>query len=163
MRAGQAEPPGDDLGDLDRRRGDQPDPLPLVEVQLGQRAGAGPDPVRHRLVEDLLAELLELADGVAGDEAERGVAGLGDVLGVLDADDPEVGLLPRGAEDVAGREELAAVQAAGEVEDARALHHRVVDVEERRGVGVGRRCERGLDLGGGGRRLAGQRASAAAG
>ena len=68
-----------------------------------------------------------------GDEAQRRGAGLGDVLGVLDADDPEVGLLPGRAEDVAGREELAPVQAAGEVEDARALHHRVVDVEERRG------------------------------
>ena len=84
------------------------------------------------LVEDLLAELLELGDGVAGDEAQRRRAGLGDVLGVLDADDPEVGLLPGRAEDVAGREELAPVQPAGEVEDARALHHGVVDVEERR-------------------------------
>ena len=96
-RAGQAEPAGDDLGDLDRGRGDQPDPLALVEVELGERAGAGPDPVRHRLVEDLLAELLELGDGVAGDEAQRRRAGLGDVLGVLDADDAEVGLLPGGA------------------------------------------------------------------
>ncbi len=69
---------------------------------------------------------------------ERGVAGVGDVLGVLDADDPEVGLLPGGAEDLAGGEELAAVQAAGEVEDARALHHGVVDVEERRRGRVGR-------------------------
>ncbi len=110
-------------GDLDRRGGDQPDPLALVEVQLGQRAGAGPDPVGHRLVEDLLAELLELGHGVAGDEGQRGGAGLGDVLGVLDADDPEVGLLPGRAEDLAGGEELAAVQPAGEVEDARALHH----------------------------------------
>ena len=109
--AGQAEPPGDDRGDLDRRRGHQPHPLALVEVELGEGAGAGPDPVRHRLVEDLLAELLELGDGVPGDEAERGVAGVGDVVGVLDADDPEVGLLPGGAEDVAGGEELAPVQA----------------------------------------------------
>ena len=88
---------------------------------------------------------------------ERRVAGLGDVLGVLDADDPEVGLLPRGAEDLAGREELAAVQPAGEVEDARALHDGVVDVEERRRRRVGRVVERGLDLGRGGRGLAGQR------
>ena len=111
--AGQPEPAGDDLGDLDRRGGHQPDPLALVEVQLGERAGARPDPVRHALVEDLLAELLELGDGVAGDEAERGVAGVGDVLGVLDADDAEVGLLPRRTEDLAGGEELASVQARG--------------------------------------------------
>ena len=51
--------------------------------------------------------------GVPGDEAERGVAGVGDVLGVLDADDPEVRLLPGGAEDLAGGEELAPVQARG--------------------------------------------------
>ena len=144
-------------GDLDRGGRHQPDPLALVEVELGQRAGAGPDPVRHRLVEDLLAELLELGDGVAGDEAERGVAGVGDVLGVLDADDPEVGLLPGGAEDVAGGEELAPVQPAGQVEDAGALHDGVVDVEERRRRRVRRGVERGLDLGGGGRRLARQR------
>ena len=73
---------------------------------------------------------------------ERRGAGLGDVLGVLDADDPEVGLLPGGAEDVAGREELAPVQPAGEVEDAGALHDRVVDVEERRRPS-GRRAWRG--------------------
>ena len=117
----------------------------------------GPDPVRHRLVEDLLADLLELLDGVPGDEAEGGVAGLGDVLGVLDADDAEVGLLPGGPEDVAGGEEVATVQPAGEVEDARALHHGVVDVEERGRGQVGRHVERGLDLGGRGRGLTGQR------
>ena len=37
---------------------------PCVEVQLRQRPGAGPDPVGHHLVEDLLAELLELVDRV---------------------------------------------------------------------------------------------------
>ena len=36
-------------------------------------------------------------DRVAGDEGQGRGAGLGDVLGVLDADDPEVGLLPGGA------------------------------------------------------------------
>ena len=143
--------------DLDRGGGDQPDPLALVEVHLGERAGARPDPVRHRLVEDLLAELLELGHGVPGDEGQRRGPGLGDVLGVLHADEPEVGLLVRRPDDVAGREELAPVEAAGEVEDARALHHRVVHVEERRARRVGRDVERGLDLRGRGRGLPGER------
>src|SRR6478609_1310611 len=48
----------------------------------------------------------------------------------IDAGDPEVGLLPRGGGDLLRGEELAAVQAAREVEDAGALHDGVVDVEE---------------------------------
>ena len=91
------------------------------------------------------------------------VAGVGDVLGVLDPDDPEVGLLPGRAEDLAGREELAPVQPAGQVEDAGALHDGVVDVEERGRRRVGRRAERVLDLGGGRGGLAGERPNAAAG
>ena len=86
------------------------------------------------------------ATRVPGDERQRGVAGVGHVLGVLDADDPEVGLLPRGARRSPGGEELAAVQPAREVEDAGALHDRVVDVEERRRGRVAGRDERGLDL-----------------
>jgi NAD(P)-dependent dehydrogenase (short-subunit alcohol dehydrogenase family) len=39
-RPGEAEPAGDDRGDLDRGRGDQPDPLALVEVELRERAGS---------------------------------------------------------------------------------------------------------------------------
>ena len=46
-RAGQPEPAGDDRGQLERGRGDQPDPLPGVEVHLGERPGARPDPVGH--------------------------------------------------------------------------------------------------------------------
>ena len=77
-------------------------------------------------------------------------------LGVLHADDAEVGLLPGRREDLACREELALVQSAGEMEDARALHHRVVDVEERGHRGVGRRGEGGLHLGRRGSGLAGE-------
>ena len=72
---------------------------PCVEVQLGERAGARPDAVGDPLVEDLLAELLELADGVPGDEGEGRGAGIRHVLEVLDPDDAEVGLLPRSPEE----------------------------------------------------------------
>src|SRR4051794_19351063 len=155
-RPGQAQAAGDDAGDLDRRRGDQPDALALVEVQLRERAGARPDPVRHAFVEDLLAELLELGHGVPGDEAQRRGPGLGDVRGVLDAQEPEVRLLVRSAEDVARGEEVALVEASGEVEDAGALHHGVVDVEERGRVRVRGQQQRRLDLGSGGGSLARQ-------
>ena len=70
------------------------------------------------------------------------------MLGVLDADHAEVGLLPGGPDDVAGGEELAAVQPAREVEDAGALHDGVVDVEEGRGTSGRWAAERVLDLGG---------------
>ncbi len=66
QRAGQPQPAGDDQRQLDRGGGDQPDPLPGVEVHLGQRPGAGPDPVGHQLVVDLLAERRELGDRTAG-------------------------------------------------------------------------------------------------
>jgi hypothetical protein len=93
------------------------------------------------------------------DERQCGRPGLGDVLRILDAGDAEVRLLPDRAEDVAGREELAAVQPAREVEDRGTLHDRVVDVEERRRGGVGLRSERVLDLGGGRCGLSGQHRS----
>src|SRR3954447_193029 len=153
---GQAQPPRDDPGDLDRRRRDQPDPLALVEVQLRERPGAGPDPVRHGLVEDLLAELLELADPVPLDERERRRACLGDVLGILDPREPEVGLLPGRAQDVPGGEEPSPVQTPGEVEDRRPLHDRVVDVEERSRRRVRRGGQRRLHLRDRGGRLTGE-------
>ena len=88
QRAGQPEPAGDDVGDLDRRRGHQPDPLPGVEVQLRQRVGAGPDLVGHDLVVDLLADRRQLGDGVARDERQGGLADLLQVVQAL-ADGPE--------------------------------------------------------------------------
>ena len=128
-------------GDLDRGGGHQPDPLARVEVHLGQRPGARPDLVGHHLVEDLLADAGELGDGVPGDERQRRLARL-----VRRCPSPRrptsrnLRLLPGEPADVARREELPAVQAAGQVEDRGALHHGVVDVEERRGVRVGRRA-----------------------
>jgi hypothetical protein len=157
--AGETEPSGDDVGDLDRRGRHQPHPLAAVEVLLGDRSRAGPDALGHVLVEDLLADLLQLTDRVPLDEGQRGRPGLGDVLGVLDTGDAEVHLLPDRAEDVAGREELAAMQPAREVEDRRALHDRVVDVEERRRRDVGLGGEGVLDLGGRRSGLAGQHRS----
>ena len=156
-RAGQPEPAGDQRGELGRRRGDQPDPLAGVEVQLRERAGAGPDPPGHQLVVDLLAEAHDLVDLVAGDEGERGLLGLLHVGRVLDALDAEGDLLPGELREVAPGEEVARGQPTGEVVDRRALHHRVVDVEERRGRRVGRHDQAGFDLGGSGRRRAGQR------
>ena len=142
------------------RRRDQPDPLALVEVQLGQRPGAGPDPGRHRLVEDLLAQLLELEHRVALDEGERGRLGVGHVGRVLGPDHPELRLLPRGRGDLPRREEAPAVEPASQVEDARALHQGVVDVEERGDLRLGRRGQGVLDLGRGRGRLTGHRGPA---
>ena len=54
--ARQPQPSSDDLGDLYGSCGHQPDALSLIKVQLGERPSARPDPVGHRLVEDLLTQ-----------------------------------------------------------------------------------------------------------
>ena len=136
-RAGQVQPPGDDRGQLDRRRGHQPDPLAGVEVLLGQGERARPDPVGHLLVVDLLAERDDLGDVLAGDERERGLAGAVQVAVRLAAQ-PQPHLREREPGQVVPGEEVARGQALGEVEDRRADHHRVVDVEEGRGLRIGR-------------------------
>ena len=122
---------------------------PGVEMHLRQRPGARPDPVGHQLVVDLLAERDELVDRPARDERQRGVAVRRPMPVGLPAADPELDLLPGEAEQIGGGEELPGGQAPREVEDRRADHHRVVDVEERGGRLVGRDRQRGLDLGGG--------------
>lgn len=129
-RAGQAEAAGDDRGRLHRGGGDQPDLLPGVEVGLGEGAGAGPDAVGHVLVVDLLADGHQLGDAVALDDGQGAVAGVLHVFRVLDAGQFEPGLLPGEPGQLAALEELAFVQAAAEVEDRRALHDGVVQVEE---------------------------------
>ena len=80
--------------------------------------------------------------------------------GSSDADHAELGLLPRGRRDLPRREEAPAVEPPGQVEDARALHQGVVDVEERGDLRVGRRGQGVLDLGRGRGRLAGHRGPA---
>ena len=79
-------------------------------------------------------------------------------------DELELGLRVDESAQIAVGEVLAGGQAAGEVHQRRAVHERVVDVEERRGGQIGRRGRRGgdgLDLevgdGGLGAGLAGQR------
>ncbi len=137
QRTGEAESARDDGGEFDRRRGDQPHPLPRVEMHLGERPGAGPDLVGHQLVEDLLADLHHLVDGAPGHEGQGLFpAGL-HTLVVLPAADPELDLLPGEPGQIGGAEVPAGRQAAGEVEDRRAHHHRVVHVEERGGGQVG--------------------------
>ncbi|GAA3090077.1 hypothetical protein GCM10020254_38830 [Streptomyces goshikiensis] len=67
---------------------------------------------------------------MALDDGQGAVAGVLHVLGVLDSGQPEPGLLPGEAGELAPLEELALVEAASEVEDRGALHDGVVEVEE---------------------------------
>ena len=120
---------------------------------LRKCARTRPDLVRHVLVEDLFADFFEFGDGMTFDERQAFGAGLRNVFGVLDADEAEIGLLPHPLDDVAGGEELAPVQSAGEMEDRGALHDRVVDIEECRRLEVGFRRQRVFDFGGGSGRL----------
>ena len=143
--AGERQPVGQDAGELDRRRGHQPDPLSGVHVQPGQGVRARPDLARHLLVVDLLAQRDELLDLLAGDEGQRRLARGGHVPGVLPAE-PQPGLPGGEAHEVAPGEEVAGRQALREVEDRRADHHRVVDVEERGGGRIGWDGEGGVEF-----------------
>ncbi len=161
-RAAQAQPPRDDGGGLHRGGRDQPHALARVQVGLGERPRARPDAAGHVLVVDLLADRHEFGDAVPGDDRERAVPRVRHVPRVLRAGQPEVRLLPGELHQLALAEELALVQAAAQVEDRRALHHGVVQVEERRGLRVarGRELRLGRGLAGGlGGRLAGQLAA----
>ena len=136
---------------------------PGVEVHLGEGAGALPDAVGHQLVVDLLTELDELGHGLTGDEGQGLLAVGADVLGRALAAEPELQLLPDEPAHVRAGEEVPGGQATGEVEDRRAHHHGVVDVEERRGREVGRHARRRrhlVDVRGVGRRGRGRRAPA---
>src|SRR5947199_10728539 len=97
---------------------------------LSQRPGAGPDLGRHRLVVDLLTKRNDIADLLACDEGERGVAGVVHVRPGL-APSTQFRLTNRKGTQIPPGEELAGRQYLREVVDRRTDHHRVVDVEER--------------------------------
>jgi len=152
---GQAEVLGDDGRELDRGGGHEPDPLPGVQVALGQGEGAGDQLVAHLVGEDLLAEVDELGHASALDERQRGLGRRCHVLEVLGAahDEPRL-LAPKGS-DLREREELAAGKPHGKVEEAGPLQHGVVDVEEGGGRRIRRDRQDGLDIGSGSRCLPG--------
>ena len=139
-RTGQPEPAADDLRQLHRRRGDQPHPLPGVQVPLRQFPAAGVDLVGHQLVVDLLAELDDLGRRCRPATNASAPSRAFEVSSASSPIEPELHLQQREPHQVTGGEEVPDDQAAGEMEDRRALHHRVVDVEEGRGgqVGAGR-------------------------
>src|SRR5690606_24781798 len=105
------------------------------EVAVHQSPGALPDPVGHGLVVDLLAQGDQVGDLVSGHERQGRLACGVDVVAAFRAADPEDHLPPAEAEGVAGGEQVARGQAAGEVVDRRAAHERVVHVEEGGGAG----------------------------
>ena len=132
---------------------------PAAQMALGEFPRALPDPVGHRVVVDLLAERDDVSDLVPGHEGQRGLPGGVDVVGVLGAAQPERHLAPGHPGQVPGPEHLAGGEAAGEVVDRGAAHHRVVDVEERPGRRIGHR-RRLLHVGGRRGGLAGHRRAA---
>src|SRR6202035_1052142 len=87
--AGQPEPARNDAGEFHWRRGDEPYPLPRLEMALCEIPGALPYPVGHALVVDLFGKRDDIRDLVPGDERERGLAEGIDVIGVLGAAHPE--------------------------------------------------------------------------
>ena len=138
-RASEPEPSGHDVGEFDRRGGDQPDALAGRQMALGEFPRALPDAVGHRIVVDFLAERDDVGNPVPGDERQRRFPGRLDVAGFLGAAQPEGHLAPGHLGQVTGAEQLAGREAAGEVVDRGAAHQRVVDVEERPGCRVGHR------------------------
>jgi hypothetical protein len=92
---------------------------------------------------------------VPGDEPQGRLLGLFHVLGVFDTAEPERQLLPGECREVTPVEEIPCGETTCEVIDRCALHHRVVDVEERRNSRISGDLETGFDLGGCGRGHAG--------
>ncbi len=147
-RTGQTKPLGDDLGQLVRGRRHQPHLLAGVEMHLGQRPGARPDPVGDDLVVDLLAQRAQFGGRSTLDEGQRLAAALGDVVAVLPAGQLELGLGVDELPHVAVTEVLAGGQTTAEVHQRGSLHQRVVDIEEGRGGQVDRRRRRRGRFGG---------------
>ena len=148
-RARQPEPLGDDARELDRRSGDQEDPLSGVEVGLRHGPGAGPDAGGHELVVDLLAVRHNVGNGLAGHQRQGLLPGLGNGLEVLLAADPEPQLLPTEPQQVAPRHDAAPGHPLAEEVDRCATNHRVVDVEEGGAGRVRDHAQRRLHLRGG--------------
>ena len=120
------------VGDLDRGGGDQPHPLALRRGASGPARGC-PARSGRAIASSKISSpsSSSSATGVPGDERQgRACAPRRRARGSRRR---RSGSRPasRRPRQVSRGEELAAVQPAGEVEDAGALHHRVVDVEER--------------------------------
>src|SRR5699024_3863479 len=130
QRPGQPQPTLDDLCQLHRGGGDEPNGSSHVQVSLNQRAGTFPDTVGHALVVDLLAEFDEIVDVVPGQQGQRGVAGGVEVIGPFNAVDSEDRVPTLNPHQVSSGEQVACGQLTGEVVDRRTPHEGVVDVEE---------------------------------
>ena len=127
---------GDDRGQLNGCRGDQPDALTGVEVALSQRERSRDELVGQGVGEDLLAQVNQLTHRASVDERQGGLSGRCHVLEVLGTGEHELGLRPGEPGDLSGGEELAAREPRGEVEEAGTSHQSVVDIEERRAAAV---------------------------
>ena len=127
--AGEAEPLGDHLSDDLGSRRDQPHLVALGEVLTRERDGLRPEVGQDVLLVDVVGEHDEGLFGVTADQAERSLLGVRQVLPVL-ADGKESELVPGEHRNVAERDQPATPRLATHVEDARATHERVVDVEE---------------------------------
>ena len=111
---------------------------------LRDRARARPDLVGDDLVVDLLSQAAQFLRRPSLHERQRLLAAARDVVRVLLAGDPELHLLPGELEQIGLAEVVPRDQTPGEMDDRGALHHRVVDVEERRRGQIARRGGRGL-------------------
>ena len=136
QRTGQPQPLGDDLRQLHRGRRHQPHLLARLQVQVRQLAGAVVHAVADDLVENLLRQRGRLVDPVPLDELQGLLARRGDVVGIFRAGHAELDLLPQHPRQLTPAEKAAARQTRPEQEDGRALHQRVVHVEEGGGPDV---------------------------
>tara|TARA_R110000868_G_scaffold411750_1_gene708708 strand:+ start:13864 stop:14553 length:690 start_codon:yes stop_codon:yes gene_type:complete len=150
-RAGESQLAGDQVADLPGCRRDEPDLVAFAQVVAGELDRLGVEPRLDPTLPDALAESDDLLASVAGGEPEGALTGRDEVQVVL-ADRDESGLMPDEAPDVAPAHESACHGFAADLEDARAAHERVVDIEERDDRAIAR-----AEVGGGHRRNSSRR------
>ena len=130
-RAGQPELAGDEVADLPRRRRDQPHLVALADVLLRELDGLGVEPPADAVLPDALGELDDV--GLLRCRADRPSAFSRADLRWLSFSPLVMNrrLMPGERGDVAPGDDLLVPRLAPELEQARAAHQRVVDIEER--------------------------------
>ena len=100
-------------------------------MHLSDRPRAWPDALGNRFLVDLGSNFGELSYRMPFDEAQCHAADILDVARLLSSHHAEVGLQPEALHNDPGRKVAVSIQTLGELEQRRALDHRVIKIKKR--------------------------------